>query len=101
VWPELPAARPQRNLPFSYVWGELREKSAGALHETLAREGGRSYQLVRVEFNGRTDYRTYRVHREATLHVRDSEGTGHVLRLCGSFIEKDATWKVFSYVVDD
>ena len=31
VWPELPAARPERNLPFSYVWGELRQKSLQAL----------------------------------------------------------------------
>ena len=23
------------------------------------------------------------------------------LRVCGSFIEKDGVWKVFSYVVDD
>jgi hypothetical protein len=101
VWPELPASRPERNLPFSYVWGELRQKSAGALHETLARHGGRQYELDRLEFIGRTDYTTYRVHREATLHVRDSDGKSHVLRVCGSFIETDAGWKVFSYVVDD
>lgn len=101
VWPELPASRPERNLPFSYVWGELRQKSVDALSETLARQGGRNYELVRVEFAGRTDYATYRVHREATLHVRDSAGKGHALRVCGSFIEKDGVWKVFSFVVDD
>ena len=101
VWPDLPAARPERNLPLSYVWGDLRQKSVAALSETLARHGGRKYELVRVEFTGRTDYTTYRVHREATLHVRDSEGKGHALRVCGSFIEKDEAWKVFSYVVDD
>ena len=101
VWPELPAAKPERNLPLSYVWGDLRQKSAAALSETLARQGGRKYELVRVEFTGRTDYATYRVHREATLHVRDAEGKGHALRVCGSFIEKDEVWKVFSYVVDD
>lgn len=101
VWPELPAARPERNLPFSFVWGDLRQKSTGALTETLAQHGGRRYELVRVEFSGRTDYATYRVHREATLHARDSAGKNHVLRVCGSFIEKDGAWKVFSFVVDD
>jgi len=100
VWPELPAARPERNLPFSYVWGDLRQKSAGALSETLARHGGRRYELVRVEFNGQTDYQSYRVHREATFRVRDA-GQEQTLRVCGSFIEKDGAWKVFSFVVDD
>ncbi len=41
VWPELPAARPERNLPFSYVWGDLRQKSDANLERTLARHGGR------------------------------------------------------------
>ena len=100
VWPALPAARPERNLPFSYVWGDLRQKSAAALSETLARHGGRRYELVRVEFNGQTDYQSYRVHREATFRVRDA-GQEQTLRVCGSFIEKDGAWKVFSFVVDD
>src|SRR5688500_10220904 len=37
VWPELPAARPERNLPFSYVWGDLRQKGAASLELLLAR----------------------------------------------------------------
>jgi hypothetical protein len=101
VWPELPAARPERNLPFSYVWGDLRQKSTGALSETLSRHGGRRYKLVRVAFSNQTDYPSYRVHRESTLHVRDAAGKEHTLRVCGSFIEKAGVWKVFSFVVDD
>jgi len=100
VWPALPAARPERNLPFSYVWGDLRQKSTGALGETLARHGGRRYELVRVDFNGQTDYQGYRVHREATFRVRDAAGQEQTLRVCGSFFEKDDAWKVFSFVVD-
>ena len=101
VWPELPASRPERNLPFSYVWGDLRQKSLGALSETLARHGGRRYELVRVTFNGQTDYQGFRVYREATFRVRDAEGQEQPIRVCGSFIEKDGAWKVFSFVVDD
>jgi hypothetical protein len=100
VWPQLPAARPGRNLPFSYVWGDLRQKSDAALSKTLAEHGGRWYELLRVEFDGETDYSTYRVRRDATLHVRTSDGTDTTLRVCGSMIEKDGVWKVFSYVVD-
>ena len=101
VWPRLPASRPERNLPFSYVWGDLRQKSEGRLAATLARHGGRSYELAGVTFAGVTDYGTYRVHREATLHVRDGTGAAHDLRLFGSMIEQDGRWKVFSYVTED
>jgi hypothetical protein len=100
VWPQLPAARPERNLPFSFVWGDLRQKSTLTLGNVLAREGGRRYELIDVQFTGETDYRTYRVHREATLRVRDSQGVETDLRVCGSMIEKDGAWKVFSYVVE-
>ena len=102
VWPELPAARPDRNLPFSYVWGDLRQKSEEGLAQTLARYGDRKYMLVSVRMAGETTrYSTYAVHRETVLQVRDDTGTQADLRLFGSTIEKDGAWKVFSYVVDD
>jgi hypothetical protein len=102
VWPELPAARPERNLPFSYVWGDLRTKSELGLGQTLAEYGGRQYTLVSARFAGETTrYASYNVHRETVLQVRDEEGTTSELRLFGSSLEKDGAWKVFSYVVDD
>ena len=100
VWPDLPSARPERNLPFSYVWGDLRQKSAHALSNTLAGHGGRRYALAGVTFSGRTTYDTFVVHRETTLRVKDPAGKQVDLRVCGSMIEKDGAWKVFSYVVD-
>ena len=101
VWPTLPAARPERNLPLSYVWGDLHQKSTASLTQTLDTHGGRRYDLLGVDFEDRTDYGTYRLHRQATLRVRDASGRADVIRVCGSMIEKDGTWKVFSYVVDD
>ena len=98
---ELPAARPERNLPFSYVWGDLHQKSDQALAGVLSREGGRRFELVGIRFAGESDYRTYRVHREATLRVRDASGMELDLRVCGSMLEKGGAWKVFSYVVND
>jgi hypothetical protein len=100
VWPQLPAARPERNLPFSYVWGDLRQKSAAALSKTLSEHGGRRYELIDVQFDGETDYATYLVHRDATFRVRDANGAEASLRLCGSMLERNGVWKVFSYVVD-
>jgi hypothetical protein len=102
IWPELPASRPERNLPFSYVWGDLRQKSETSLTQTMARLGGRRYTLVTVRFAGETTrYPSYTVYRETVLKVRDDQGIEADLRIFGSSLEKDDTWKVFSYVVDD
>jgi hypothetical protein len=100
VWPSLPAARPERNLPVDYVWGDLHQKSQAALGQVIATYGGRRYELVSVAFDDVTDYGRYRVHRQTSLHVRDASGAATVIRVCGSMIEQDGRWKVFSYVVD-
>lgn len=101
VWPELPAAKPERNLPFSYVWGDLRQKSELALTRTVREHVGRRYKLARTTFSAETKYPDFTVHRQAALVVRDESGTESTLRVCGSMIEKGGSWKVFSYVVDD
>jgi hypothetical protein len=101
VWPELPASRPERNLPLDYVWGDLKQKSAGHLRQTLARHGGRRYALVDVEFLGATtSYRTLDVFRKAQLRVRDEGGEEQAIRLFGSILRSGSDYKVFSYVVD-
>jgi hypothetical protein len=101
VWPALPAARPERNLPFSYVWGDLHQKSTTFAKNALARHRGRRYALQGVTFeDGATDYAGFRVHRRAVFHVRDGAGAAHDLRVCGSFVEQAGAWKVFSYVAD-
>jgi hypothetical protein len=101
VWPELPAARPERNLPFSFVWGDLRQKSLAALSRTLNEHGGRRYHVDHVSFAARTQYASYTIHRDATVHVRDDAETTRELRVCGSMLEQQGRWKVFSYVIDD
>ena len=103
IWPELPAARPERNLPFSYVWGDLRQKSEASLSSLLVQHRGHRFELVGVRFGDRTPYASYVVHRDTVLIVTDSatEGPPEDVRLCGSLIEQKGRWKVFSYVVDD
>ena len=101
VWPELPSSRPERGLPFEYVWGDLDQKSTNALRRLVARHGGRRYTLAGVAFRGETTpYRTYRVHREAVLDLLDEEGNELTLPLFGSILERDGEFKLFSYVVD-
>jgi hypothetical protein len=100
VWPDLPAARPERNLPFSYVWGELHQKSNLHLSATLAKQAGHQYVVRAVTFGDATGYAHYRVHRQATIRVREPSGNEADIRVCGSMIEKDGRWKVFSYVIE-
>jgi hypothetical protein len=101
VWPDLPAAQPERNLPFSYVWGQLRQKSQAGLAATLAKHGGQRYEIVSVRFEGpSTRYSTCEVHRQTVLTVRGPDGVKQDLRLFGSSVEQGGAWKVFSYVLD-
>ena len=102
VWPELPAARPERNLSVNFVWGDLNQKSSVTLRDTLAARGGKKYEFRSIRFLGETtQYDSYRVHRESELTVKDPDGTERQLRVFGSVIEKSGRYKVFSYVIDD
>jgi hypothetical protein len=101
VWPELPAARPERNLTAEYVWTDLHQKSQASLHDTLRKHAGRGYAFVDVRFQGPVSrYAGYEVHREAVVRLRRPDGTETEERLFGSMIQKDDRWKIFSYVVD-
>jgi len=100
VWPELPAARPERNLPFSYVWGDLHQKSDTSLAATLAKYRGQRLSLVEVRHGDMTRYESYTVYRDSVFVVRTAEGDTEDVRLCGSMVEQGGRWKVFSYVND-
>jgi hypothetical protein len=100
VWPDLPAARPERNLPVEYVWADLRAKSDAGLKRTLHQHGGAPLELVRVAFAGpHTRYRNYVVHRDAVVTLRRG-GVEEAVRLFGSVIERNGQFKVFSYVAE-
>ena len=102
VWPALPASRPERNMPWSYVWMDLRQKSDATLQRTLKAHGGRRYELEAVKFDGDTTaYGSYSVARDARLIVRDSSGVRHELQVLGSMISGAEGWKVFSYLTDE
>lgn len=101
IWPALPAARPERNLPFSYVWGDLHQKSDTSLRASIDRLKGHTLTLVDVRLGTATVYDGYTVHRDAVFVVRAADGAPEDVRVCGSLIEREGRWKVFSYVVDD
>jgi len=101
VWPELPTSRPERNVPFDYAWGQLKQHSDGSLAETVGRYGGRPLRFIRTSFRGETtQYRTFSVMRESEIIAADETGRELILRLYGSAMLKDGRFKLYSYVVD-
>lgn len=101
VWPELPASRPERNVPFDYAWGQLKQRSDGELTGTIGRYAGKPLTFVRTRFKGETtQYQSFVVMRESEIMAIDETGREVVLTLFGSAMLKDGRYKVFSYVVD-
>jgi hypothetical protein len=102
VWPGLPASRPERNVPFDYAWGQMKQRSDGHLQNTFARYARRPLKLARAGFAGEaTNYVTFSVMRESEIVATDDTGRDLVLRLYGSAMVKDGRYKLFSYVVDE
>jgi hypothetical protein len=102
VWPELPTSRPERNVPFDYAWGQMKQRSDGHLQQTFARYARRPLKFVRTRFTGETTtYATFSVMRESEIVATDDTGRDLVLRLYGSAMVKDGRYKLFSYVVDE
>ena len=101
VWPELPSSRPERGVPVSYAWADLRQKSSNALRRLVARWGGRRFTLLGVAWDGETtDYGPWLVHRETRLRLLDETGREVEMHLYGSTLVRGDEHKVFSYVVD-
>jgi hypothetical protein len=102
VWPELPASRPERNMPFDYVWGQSAQRSRDFLRQTFARYEGQRFELLGVEFDGvTTDYPSFSVSRQAVLVVRNADGEEERLRLIGSLMRQGDRYKVYSYIITD
>lgn len=101
VWPELPVSQPQRNVPFDYAWGQMKQRSDGSLSGTLSRYGGRPLRFVRTRYGGETtQYKTFSVMRSSEILAADEAGRELVLQLYGSAMVKDGRYKLYSYVVD-
>ena len=102
VWPELDTSRPERNVPFEYAWGQMKQHSDGSLGGTFDRYAGRPLRFVRARFTGETtSYQSFVVMRESEIVAADETGRELVLRLYGSAMVKDGRYKLFSYVVDE
>ena len=87
VWPELPTSRPERNVPFEYAWGQLKQSSDQSFARMFGRYAGKRFGLVRVEFGGATTtYQTLSVRRDSEIVATDETGRESVLTLFGSAV---------------
>ena len=101
IWPKLPASRPEVGMPADYLWADLSAKSRAGLAATLADIGGQRLTLERVtSTRASQDYRTFRIHPDVRLVVRDAAGRRAERRVFGSLVEAGGIWKVYSYIVD-
>lgn len=102
VWPELDTSRPERNVPFEYAWGQLKQRSDGVLDSTVSRYAGQPLRFLRTSYRGETtQYKSFAVMRENEIVAADDTGKELVLKLYGSAMAKDGRYKLFSFVVDD
>jgi hypothetical protein len=102
VWPELPSSRPERNLPFEFVWSELHQQSVSSIARNFHRYKGKNLDLLEIRFrDGMADYGTFKIHRDARVRVRDAAtGKEGFVDLFGSVMEWQGKYKLFSYVTD-
>jgi hypothetical protein len=102
VWPKLPSSKPERNLPFEFVWSELHQQSVSSIARNFHRYKGKNLELLEIRFrDGTTDYGSFKIHRDARVRVRDAAtGEEGFVDLFGSVMEWQGKYKLFSYVAD-
>jgi hypothetical protein len=101
LWPHLPVSRPERNMPFDYVWSDLAGKSRAFLRARLSAGARAEGQVKRVVFDGAsTRYGDVTVMRRARLVLQDAAGREQDVRAFGSVLVKDGRYKLVSYVTD-
>ncbi|MEI6126532.1 MAG: hypothetical protein WCQ99_08280 [Pseudomonadota bacterium] len=102
IWPQLPVSRiPQWETHSDFVWKQHRLRSASGMQKLLSTHGGRKYDLAAVVFKDQPeDHATYKIYLKAMATVTDETGARHDLPLCGSVVELNGFYKIFSYQVN-
>jgi len=101
VWPELPVAEPERNVPAGFIWNTTNMRGLVRLGSAFASLGGHRMVLEEIRFTGGVEeYETYRIHRNSQLVLTDEEGERKILRLFGSVLELDGQFKIYSFNYD-
>jgi hypothetical protein len=100
VWPELPSSQTP-NMTCDWAWNAFAPSDAAGLRETISAHGGKPYSFVRLRFaKGTNEYTHFKVHEDTRMIVIDEEGKEQELKLCGSILEYQGQFKLFSFIID-
>jgi hypothetical protein len=100
VWPELPSSETP-NLTCDWVWTSFGPSDVAGRRQTLAVHGGKRYSFVGLRFaKTATEHRTFKVHEDGRVIVKNDSGAETELKLFGSILELNGQFKLLSFIVD-
>jgi hypothetical protein len=98
LWPEFPASDPKMNVPFSFAWGNLDQKSEKGARRALSQYGGNAYRFETIYFQEKTEeYSGFKLYSQSVIVAKDNDGNLHELQFCGSIVERNGEYKFLSY----
>lgn len=100
LWPELPASRPEFNMPITFAWENLNLHSHRDANRVLADFSDRHIEIERVDCRkGVTEYPTLKVHGDCWIIGRDGRtGIREEFKLFGSIVESEGRYKIIGIV---
>lgn len=98
LWPEFPASDPKMNVPLSFAWGNLDQKSEKGARRALSQYGGNAYRFETIYFQEKTqEYSGFKLYSRSVIVARDGNGNLQELQFCGSIVERNGEYKFLSY----
>lgn len=98
IWPAFPASRPPNNFPGNFAWANLNKKCNIGMKKWIARYGGQSLKFVGIRFDKPTEaYDGFQLLRGTVLTLQNPSGPKQELKILGSVVVKDNSYKLLSY----
>jgi len=98
IWPAFPASRPPNNFPGDFAWANLNKKCNIGMKKWIARYGGHALRFVDIRFEKPTEtYDGFQLLRGTVLTLQDPAGQKQELKMLGSVVVKDKSYKLLSY----
>lgn len=96
LWPEMPASRPEFNMPIEFAWENLNLRSRRDANRVVSEYGDRHIEMERVDCKkGVTEYETLTVYGDCWIVGRDPKtGERNEFKLFGSIVEAEGRYKI-------